>query len=148
MEEVGRVVEVKENLVKVVIPTKEACQKCGACLLTALGKEAVAEAENKAQARVGDMVKVEIKEKTALTAAFILYVIPLIFFFLGYFFGLYLGKTTGKTGEGMAILFAFLFLFLSFLLIHLFFGPQSKRVSHYYPVATEIIKEREERNGI
>jgi|Deesub1362A_J573_1020465.scaffolds.fasta_scaffold02903_3 sigma-E factor negative regulatory protein RseC len=148
MEELGRVVEVKGNLVKVVIPTKEACKKCGACLITALGKEAVAEAENKVQARVGDMVKVEIKEKIALTAAFILYGIPLVLFFLGYFFGLYFGKITGRTGEGMAVLFAFLFLLLSFLLIRLFFGPESKRVSRYYPVATEIIEEKEERNGI
>jgi sigma-E factor negative regulatory protein RseC len=143
MEELGRVVEVKGNFVKVVIPTKEACKKCGACLITALGKEAVAEAENKARAKVGDMVKVEIREKTALLAAFILYGFPLILFFLGYFFGDYLGKTMGRGGEGIAILSAFIFLFLSFLLIRLFFGPQTERASHYYPVATEIVVERE-----
>ncbi len=141
MEEVGRVVEIKGHLAKVVIPTKEACKKCGACLITALGKEAVAEAENLARAKVGDMVKLEIREKTALFAALILYGVPLLFFFGGYFLGLYLGKLFQISGEGPAIFSAFLLLILSLLPINFLYGPRSKKASRYYPVITEIIEE-------
>ena len=68
------------------------CHKCSGC---GAAKEAVLfEAENRIGARSGDLVKIESATGPVLKAAVVLYVIPLVLFFLGY----YLGTLPGNFG--------------------------------------------------
>lgn len=68
------------------------CHKCSGC---GAAKEAILfTADNPIGARQGDLVKVESDTGMVLKAAVVLYVLPLILFFLGY----YLGDVMGGKG--------------------------------------------------
>ena len=97
MEQLVRVKEVNSDGTAVVIHVRESacsgdCHKCSGC---GAAKEAVLfTAENRINAKRGDLVKVESATGPVLKAAVVLYVIPLVLFFLGY----YLGTLPGNFG--------------------------------------------------
>ena len=97
MEQLVRVKEVYEDGTAQVIHIRESacsgdCHKCSGC---GAAKEAVLfTAENRIGACRGDLVKVESATGPVLKAAVVLYVIPLVLFFLGY----YLGTVSGNFG--------------------------------------------------
>ena len=66
------------------------CHKCSGC---GAAKEALHfDAVNAINARPGDMVIVESESGPVLTGAMVLYMVPLVLFFLGYFLGDQIGK--------------------------------------------------------
>ncbi len=103
MEQLVRVKEVYDNGTAMVIHVRESacsgdCHKCSGC---GAAKEAmVFTANNPIGAKMGDLVKVESATGPVLKAAMVLYVIPLILFFLGY----YLGTLAGSLGALIACL--------------------------------------------
>ena len=90
MEQLVRVKEVYDDGTALVIHVRESacsgdCHKCSGC---GAAKEAVLfTAENRIGACRGDLVKVESDTKTVLKAAVVLYVLPLVLFFMGYWLG-------------------------------------------------------------
>lgn len=107
MEQMVRVKEVHPDGTATVIHVRESacsgdCHKCSGC---GAAKEAVLfTAENPIGACRGDLVKVESDTGTVLKAAVVLYVLPLVLFFLGY----YVGVQMGDLGALMGILGFFL----------------------------------------
>ena len=103
MEQIVRVKETYDNGSALVIHIRESacsgdCHKCSGC---GAAKEAVLfTADNPIRARKGDLVKVESETGPVLKAATVLYVIPLVLFFLGY----YLGTLIGNFGALVACL--------------------------------------------
>lgn len=101
MEQLVRVREVYPNGTAQVIHVRESacsgdCHKCSGC---GAAKEAVLfTADNPIGARPGDLVKVESDTGTVLKAAVVLYVLPLVLFFLGYYVGSVLGISGGLAG--------------------------------------------------
>ena len=97
MEQLVRVREVYPDGTAQVIHIRESacsgdCHKCSGC---GAAKEAVLfTADNPIGASRGDLVKVESDTGTVLKAAVVLYVLPLVLFFLGY----YLGTLPGNFG--------------------------------------------------
>lgn len=97
MEQLVRVKEVYDNGTALVIHVRESacsgdCHKCSGC---GAAKEAVLlTADNPIKAQKGDLVKVESETGPVLKAAVVLYVVPLVLFFLGY----YLGTLPGNFG--------------------------------------------------
>lgn len=85
MEEVGVVLEVKDNGTAVVRMSKagscEACSAAGSC--KAVSGDRVLEAENRAGAVPGQHVAVEIEAGAFLRASFLVYMMPVIFLFIG-----------------------------------------------------------------
>lgn len=94
MEQLVRVKAVYENGTAQVICIRESacsgdCHKCSGC---GAAKEAVVlTADNPIGAKRGDLVKVESDSGPVLKAAVVLYLIPLVLFFLGYWLGSVLG---------------------------------------------------------
>ena len=94
MEQMVRVKEAYPDGTALVIHVRESacsgdCHKCSGC---GAAKEAVLfTADNPIGARRGDLVKVESDTGTVLKAAVVLYVLPLVLFFLGYYMGDLLG---------------------------------------------------------
>ena len=90
MEQLVRVKETYPDGTAMVIHVRESacsgdCHKCSGC---GAAKEAVLfTAENRIGAKQGDLVKVESDTGTVLKAAVVLYVLPLVLFFLGYYIG-------------------------------------------------------------
>ena len=109
MEQLVRVKETHSDGTAVVIHVRESacsgdCHKCSGC---GAAKEAVLfDAANPIGAKRGDLVKVESATGPVLKAAVVLYVIPLILFFLGYYLGdryLTMGTLVGCLGFVLGI---------------------------------------------
>lgn len=137
MEVIGKVVEARGQTIVIQIPRTPACAGCGIC--RAAEGSSFLEAENSIQARVGDLVKVSLPEKTFLKASFLAYALPLFFFILGYFIGAAFSSFLKIEGEGLPILFSFLFLALSFVGLHFLYPSDSQRASSFLPQAKEVI---------
>ena len=101
MEQMVRVKETHPDGTATVIHVRESacsgdCHKCSGC---GAAKEAVLfTADNPIGARSGDLVKVESDTGTVLKAAVVLYVMPLVLFFLGYYLGTLPGNFGGLGG--------------------------------------------------
>lgn len=95
MEQLVRVRAVYGNGTAQVIHVRESacsgdCHKCSGC---GAAKEAVLlTAENPIGAKAGDLVRVESASAPVLKAAVVLYVVPLVLFFLGYAIGAAIGN--------------------------------------------------------
>lgn len=97
MEQMVRVKEAFDNgTASVLLVRKSACSgdchKCSGC--GAAKETMVFTADNPIGAKRGDLVKVESATGPVMKAAVVLYVIPLVLFFLGY----YLGSLMGNLG--------------------------------------------------
>ena len=83
MIEYGTVQKVKGDHAKVVIRRHEMCANCQACEMATSNKMMTAQAKNKAQAKVGDDVAVEMELASLMKASGIAYGVPLVGFFVG-----------------------------------------------------------------
>ena len=103
MEQLVRVRQTHDDGTAAVIHIRESacsgdCHKCSGC---GAAKEAVIfTADNPIGAVPGDLVKVESSTAPVLKAAVVLYVLPLVLFFLGYWLGTLPGSF-GALGGGL-----------------------------------------------
>jgi sigma-E factor negative regulatory protein RseC len=112
MIEYGTVQKVKGDRAKVVIRRHEMCANCRACEMGTSDKTMTAQARNKAQAKVGDDVAIEMELASLMKASGIAYGAPLIGFFVGVFLGYYalapgLGWNPPLAGLGLGLLLTF-----------------------------------------
>lgn len=135
MDQIGKIVElIDESTAKILMTKHTDCGKCGAC---DLGKDMdmMTIAQNDVNAKVGDMVQVSMETKNILSAAFIMYVIPLIALLTGIILGSKL--FSGDKSEVMALFFGFLLLAITYFLIKL---NEKRYTKKYKAVITKIIK--------
>lgn len=92
MEEIGRVVEIRDVMAKVVVTPKGECSRCAAATFCSAltGGDRIIEARNPLGARIGDTVKVAVPSSAALTSAFFIFVMPILFVLIG------IGSAIGK----------------------------------------------------
>jgi sigma-E factor negative regulatory protein RseC len=140
MEEIGRVTEYGEDthLVRIEIEAKGACQHCSSrnfCSPFGDNRRMITEAINEKGARPGDMVRIEMEPKSTLSAAFLLYVLPVLALLSGYALGVSL---TGRELHG--IIAAIIALAGSFVLLRAL-NPIFARGRRFKPVVIEIIRE-------
>ena len=83
MIEIGKILEIRGDRVKISLPLKEGCSTCGKCTLGKGEKYMRLEVEAIPGARLGDEVMVEVPERDPLIAALLLFGIPLLGLFLG-----------------------------------------------------------------
>lgn len=106
MEQLVRVKETYDDGTALVVHVRESacsgdCHKCSGC---GAAKEAVLfTADNRIRANRGDLVKVQSETGPVLKAAMVLYVLPLVLFFLGYWLGTLPGSY-GVLGGGLGFL--------------------------------------------
>ncbi|NCA67912.1 MAG: hypothetical protein EOM87_07615 [Clostridia bacterium] len=81
MEEIGRVERINEkrNTARVVFARKTACDKCGMCMTHKDNISVYVDVKNLLNAKVGDEVAVTMGDSFVLKAAFIVYIIPVLF---------------------------------------------------------------------
>ncbi len=94
MEEIGRVVEIRGVMAKVVVTPKGECSRCAAATFCSAltGGDRIIEARNPLGARIGDTVKVAVPSSAALTSAFFIFVMPILFVLIGIGIGSAIGK--------------------------------------------------------
>lgn len=83
MTERGVVTKVKGNRATVQFDRKSACDSCHMCAVTRDGMKVQIVIENSLKANVGDFVLVRMGDRFVLTAALIVYIIPLVLVGIG-----------------------------------------------------------------
>lgn len=84
MKQTGIVESVNGSNVKVRVKRSSACgDNCASCGLNCGGREIVVTAENRAGAKKGDTVEIEMQSSKVLGAAAWVYIVPIIFFIIG-----------------------------------------------------------------
>ena len=83
------------------------CGSCDHCSFMEHAPEVIVEAENICGAQAGDTVTVESATSNVLGAAVLVYIVPLVLFFVGYFGGMALSPTESAAilmgGVGFAV---------------------------------------------
>lgn len=140
MTERGVVTKVKGNKATVSFDRKSACDNCHMCAVTKDGMKVEIVVENTLGANVGDFVSIEMGDKFVLTAATIVYIIPLVLVFAG----LMIGRILSDLAE---ILFAVGGLVIGFVIAFLLdrlvirkkkgFSPRMKEICPQETVSTE-----------
>jgi len=87
MKREGRVVEVKGKKARVALLKHSACGNCGACHVGDENMKIDIEAINEVNAKVGDIVEIDLETPNVLMAAFIAYGIPFFALILGIYGG-------------------------------------------------------------
>lgn len=88
MLEIGQVVKLQKNNAVVCFDRKSACDSCHMCATTKSGMKVETTVANTLGVNVGDYVEVKMGERFVLTAAVIVYIIPLLFMGAGIGIGL------------------------------------------------------------
>ena len=102
---------------------KSACgENCASCKGGCVPTERSVKVKNTISAKVGERVVLEMKDSKVLTAAFIVYILPMIVFFSGYFVG---GKFFDE--EGGKILTATLFALLTLPFLKIYDGKNKEK---------------------
>lgn len=117
------------------------CHKCSGC---GAAKEAVIfTADNPIGASPGDLVKVESSTAPVLKAAAVLYILPLILFFLGYYLGTLPGNF-GALGGGLGFV-------LGVGIVVVYDRLVVKKANLHYTITafadTQIVRKEEENHG-
>ena len=94
MTERGVVVKVKSKRATVRFDRRTACDSCHMCAVTRDGMKVEVVIENTLNANVGDFVEVEMAQRFVLTAAVIVYLIPLALVALGVGLGVLFNQLT------------------------------------------------------
>ena len=137
MKQYGKVVEVSENKAFVIMEKHSSCSGCNACKLGSDSHELRIEALNTAGAKNDQLVEVDMEGQHVLTAAFILYMIPLFALLLG----VVIGNFIFPAQEIFAALIGFGLMALSFLGIKMK-NESFKNDKKYIPVITKISNEK------
>lgn len=93
MTECGVVIKLIKNKAVVSFDRKAACDQCRMCAVSKTGKTVEITVANELNAIVGDRVEVTMGSKYVLTAAVIVYIIPLILVTAAVFIGQIWGET-------------------------------------------------------
>lgn len=144
MQEIGEVIEKRNNKALVRIIRHSACSKCKQnCLLASDNheiEEMEVEVSNPVGAGEGKRVKLEMEERPLLYASLLIYLLPPLGLIFGYFLGSWLAAITGFfSGQGAGITGSVVLLLLSFAAIGKIDSYLSG-FSAYHPRITEIIE--------
>ena len=94
MEQVGLVVDIKENKAIIAVRRHDVCGKCGGCGVAVSGSgENHLEAINQVNAVIGQTVRVASDTADVLKASFMVYMVPMIALLVGIYVGQLLDGT-------------------------------------------------------
>ncbi len=119
MIETGIVKESYDNKATIIIQRHSACKKCGVCKIGTDEKTVVTQASNFIGAKAGDRVEVELSFGTLMSASLIIYIIPLLMFFIGCVIGFYLITihSFGANNPIVSFIGGCIFLIVTYLII-------------------------------
>ncbi|QXM05946.1 SoxR reducing system RseC family protein [Crassaminicella indica] len=141
MIQVGKVIEILDNnRARVLMRKHAACGECGACQHGQENMNLKIIAFNASNAKVGELVEVNLETQNVLGAAFIAYVIPLFALLIGIGGGSYFLKKLGFKDhiELYAMCIGFLLTAITYTGIRLREGSFKKN-KKYMPVISKIV---------
>lgn len=144
MRNYGIVKATQGKYADVAVPKGGECQRCGACILAASDHTPLIRAVNQVDARIGDRVEIEVNPKVAVTAAFLIFILPLLIAAILATIGYQIARRTGKDYLIAALLGALGFLG-SFAL--LWFAGRRK-ATKTYAVVVGIVEQSQQKGEI
>lgn len=136
MRQTGIISETKGDYAIVSIRRSTACgENCKSCGLCS-EKNSEVEAKNTINAKKGDIVVLELGDQKIITAAFLVYILPIISFFIGYgVFNYYINSIP------FSALFGILFSVVTFYFIKKYDKYIIKK-GNYTPIIIKVVKHR------
>jgi len=131
--ETGVVVSVKHGAAVVSMPMCGGCKSCGICVVGEGGPEVLLLAKNELGAVEGNTVEIEISAGKVVSAAFIIYLVPVFLTIIGFMVGNWI--TGGDEEAVLPIVLAVVFLVLSFVGVALYDLRLRKTETHEATVA-------------
>ncbi len=128
MIETGIVVSVENEAAVVSMPMSGGCKNCGICIVGEDGHDVLLLAKNGLGAVQGDTVDIEISSGKVVSAAFIIYMVPVFLTILGFVVGNWI--TGGAEEAVLPIVLAVIFLVLSFAGVALYDARVRKTETH------------------
>jgi len=139
VEDIGKVIEIKNRIARVEIPQKTTCSGClakGICFPNASGRNII-EAENIPDAKIGDTVKVSVRTGISLKAGILLFILPIVFFVAGFLLvQIFINGELAGFGGGIV------FLIGSFFLLK-FLNNKISKGAGFKPVIAQILRDIE-----
>lgn len=117
MRSVAYVTSIENGTAEVVLGKHIECKQCGGCAVAGGNKERRLKARNEIEAEVGQKVEIEIDPAHAVTAAFIMFVLPVIAALALGFTGSYLAGFLGWPRDAAGIGLGTVGFVCSFLLL-------------------------------
>jgi sigma-E factor negative regulatory protein RseC len=131
--ETGRVIKAADGKAMVEIARSDACATCHAdCALKSGQRTMFVEVNDPIGVHENQYAQLSMQSASALRAAFVVYVIPVMALVVGVLLGEYLGATFGIR-NGLEILFGFGFLGLSLIWVKLY-NNRFKQNIHNLPI--------------
>ena len=116
MKEVGTVQKIDGEYAFIRVEKKSACgENCATCKGGCVPTERIIKVKNTKKCQSGDKVALDMNTKKVMSAAFMVYIIPLVMLILGYFLG---ESLFGN--EGSAILSGVVLMIISMIIIAVF----------------------------
>ncbi|HHY90583.1 MAG TPA: SoxR reducing system RseC family protein [Clostridiales bacterium] len=143
MNHVGQVLQLYEdNRAKVLIRRHTACSECGACKHGKQDMNMEIIAVNNANAKIGDVVEISMQTHNVLTAALLVYGIPLLMLIIGVVAGYAILQKMGFTAklELYSVLIGLVLLILTYIALKIYENVL-KKDARYTPVISRIIDE-------
>lgn len=107
-KEKGHVIKTEGNKADILLHSKEVCGHCGARFSCAdeSGVQRVMTLQNRLDAKVGDQVEIVLSEKNKIYSALLIFLMPLVFIFVGYYLttSVFHIETTGIWGAVLGFL--------------------------------------------
>ena len=117
MRSVAYVVRKRDHVAEVVLGRHIECKQCGGCIGAMSSKERRLEAINEIGADVGQKVEIEIEPRHAVSAAFVMFVLPVLSALGLGFAGSYVAGLVGLRRDVGGIVAGALGVMLAFLLL-------------------------------
>ncbi len=148
MQEIGRVIQVEEDMATILLDPSSACGSCNSCSSMDGGGNKgpkTLSIRNTIEARPNDLVVLALTTPKSIVISIFLYVFPLMMMMIGYTIGekMETGGLTERGDSPTAILLSVIFLVLSFVLIY-FADKLAKRRNKLSP---ELIRVHERAEG-
>ena len=147
MEEIGRVINVQNKDIVIELGGSSACGSCNSCGNSSRAGLKSLTLENTINAKVNDMVILDVSQAKSVLASLILFVFPLLMMILGYFLGEQIAtfEFTSRGENPAAIISSIFFLFLSIGMIYFFDRFIAKR-NKLKPKLVGLYEPADERN--
>ena len=134
MREVGKVIKVEKNNIKVRIGRKSACASCNMCGMKSEAAHIDILTENTVNAKIGDSVELELETSVVMFSAGIIYIVPLVTALIGFFIAYIL-----KVSEVMQFAFLMIGTFVGFIFVSIIDKLVKKK--KFIPKCIKIIEE-------